>query len=184
MVTAVLPRVTPEDLLEMPDGDRFELVRGELVPREMSNQSSFIGFGLNRQMGNHIAELNLGIGFQSDCGLQIFPWDEGRVRYADGAFLSSARVPEGVPGRGHLRVAPDLVFEVVSPGDIFVDGETKIEEYLRAGVRLIWTLIPSVRVVRVDRADRTGTRLTAEDTLSGEDILPGFSVRVGDILPE
>ncbi len=184
MAVAALPRVTPEDLLDMPDGHRFELVRGELVPRDMSNESSFIGFGFNRLIGNHIANEHLGIGFQSDCGLQIFPWDESRVRFADGAFLAAARVPEGVPGRGHLRVAPDLVFEVVSPGDVFVDGEQKIGEYLRAGVRLIWTLIPAVRVVRVDRADRTSSRLTADDTLSGEDVLPGFSVRVGDILPE
>ena len=154
------------------------------APRGMSNETSSIAWRFNHRLAGHIIDNQLGEGFQSDCGLQIFPWDENRVRYADGAFLSAARVPEGVPGRGHLRVAPDLVFEVVSPGDIFVDGETKIEEYLRAGVRLIWTLIPSVRVVRVDRADRTGTRLTAEDTLSGEDILPGFSVRVGDILPE
>lgn len=40
---------TPEDLLVMPDGDKFELVDGQLVEKGMGFQSSFIGgrlFGL------------------------------------------------------------------------------------------------------------------------------------------
>ena len=183
MATPTVARHTPEELLEMPDGHRFELVGGCLVARNMSNESSTIGLNLNRHVGNTVADDDLGICFQSDCGLQIFPWDAELVRFADGSFLSKARIPVGVPGRGHLRIAPDMVFEVVSPNDILADGEEKLAQYLRAGVRLIWTVIPSVRVIRVDRADGTSQRLGADDTLSGEDVLPGFAVRVGDILP-
>jgi Uma2 family endonuclease len=176
-------RYTPEELLALPDGHRFELVRGELVERHMSNESSKIGFEVNRRLGNFIADHHSGLGFQSDCGLQIFPWDKDLVRYADGVFLSADRVPPGVPGRGHLRIAPDLVFEVVAPGDIVENAEQKVVEYLRAGVKLIWTIIPAVRSIRIDRVDGTGGRLGPGDTLDGEDILPGFSVAISDLLP-
>ncbi len=46
MSTAVAPparRCTPEDLLAMPDGKRYELVNGRLVERNMGAESSQIG---------------------------------------------------------------------------------------------------------------------------------------------
>jgi Uma2 family endonuclease len=178
-----IARHTPQDLLDMPDGHRFELVGGQLIERQMSNESSRIGFELNRLVGNYIAEHKLGLGFQSDCGLQIFDWDANLVRFADGVFLAANRVPPGVPGRGHLRIAPDLVFEVASPGDILANAEQKVVDYLRAGVKLVWTIVPAVRSIRIDRVDGSGARLGPDDTLGGEDVLPGFNVKVADLLP-
>jgi hypothetical protein len=52
MATTVQTQYTPEDLLTMPDGDRYELVDGELVERNMSALSSFVaGRGSSARLG-------------------------------------------------------------------------------------------------------------------------------------
>ena len=54
-------------------------------------------------------------------------------------------------------------------------------EYLGAGVRLVWVVNPPTRTVRVHRADGTVADLREADELAGEDVLPGFRCRVGDL---
>jgi Uma2 family endonuclease len=51
-------------------------------------------------------------------------------------------------------------------------------------VRLVWIIDPETRTVQVWRADRSGSWLEADDELSGEDVIPGFRCRVGDLFPK
>jgi Uma2 family endonuclease len=73
--------------------------------------------------------------------------------------------------------------EVTSPTDEVYDLEEKIEEYLRAGVRLIWVIHPEVRAIPVIRADGSGLRLRPGGELSGEDVIPGFRCPVDALFP-
>jgi Uma2 family endonuclease len=63
------------------------------------------------------------------------------------------------------------------------DLEERIEEYLQAGVRLIWVIHPEVRVIQIFRADGSSSRIRAGDELSGEDVLPGFRCPVDALFP-
>lgn len=177
-IMATPTRIRPETLLEMEDGDRYELVDGALVERNVSNESSHLGARVSGKLMQHADEHRAGLVFGADCGLQVFAWDEDMVRFADASFLARARVPSGVPGPGHLRVIPDLVVEVVSPNDIASDLERKLRDYLRAGARLIWVVYPESRTVRIERQSGVASRLGAGDTLTGEDVLPGFELPV------
>jgi Uma2 family endonuclease len=56
-----------------------------------------------------------------------------------------------------------------------------VEEYLRVGVKLVWVISPESRTVRVHRPDSSDTRLHEDDELTGEDVIPGFRCRVGDL---
>ncbi len=183
MTAPAAQRVQPEDLLAMQDGHRFELIDGELVERNMSVESSVVAFRLNMRLGVLIEERGLGFGFQADCGLMIFPWKHrGRdVRFADGGFVARGRVPAGYTGKGHLTLAPDLIFEVVSPNDLAEEVETKVADYLQAGVKLVWVLHPETETVYVQRADRTSSRLAGDDVLSGESVIPGFEVVISEL---
>lgn len=180
VTAAVRTRYTPEDLLAMPEGFRYELIDGELVPRNMSVKSSHVGRKVNHRIDLWNDEHQLGLGVGSDCGLEIFPWLPGHVRFSDGAFLLRSRVPADFYESGHLRVAPDLVLEVVSPGDIADEVEHKVSLYLRAGVPIVWVVYPNDRTVYVHTAPGT-RRLTEDDTLDGGEVLPGFAVRVGEL---
>jgi Uma2 family endonuclease len=174
-------RLTPEDLLERDDLGRYEaLIDGELKERHVSVESSHVATKFTRRMGYFAEDQEqLGWVFGSDCGLQCFPWAPNKVRFSDGGFYSAQR--GGPPGRGHLRFAPNLVLEVVSPGDTAEELDDKIDDYLRAGVSLIWVAMPARRHVQVVRPGGNWSRLTADDMLTGEEVLPGFSVRVGDL---
>ena len=59
----------------------------------------------------------------------------------------------------------------------------KLKEYFENGVRLVWFVRPRSRVVDVYTAPDRFTRLTASMRLDGGDVLPGFSVQVGELFP-
>jgi Uma2 family endonuclease len=82
---------------------------------------------------------------------------------------------------GFPELAPDFVVEVVSPGDRAGEIQQKAEEWLRAGVRLVWVMYPATRSAMIYLADGTVQLLHADDTITGEPVLPGFACRLGDL---
>jgi Uma2 family endonuclease len=182
MSTAVSqPAVTPEDLLKMPDGDRYELVDGHLVERDMGFRSSYVGGTLFMLIRDFCERNPLGWAVPADCGYQCFPDQPNRLRRPDASFITLGRLPvEQIP-EGHCRIPPDIVAEVLSPNDLDYETDQKIEEYLRVGVRLIWVINPETKTVLIYRADGSIHGLREQDELSGEDVLPGFRCRVGEL---
>jgi Uma2 family endonuclease len=59
--------------------------------------------------------------------------------------------------------------------------QEKVQEYLDAGVRLVFVADPRRQTVAVHAPGRPAQILRGEDVLSGQDALPGFEVRVGDL---
>ena len=74
--------------------------------------------------------------------------------------------------------APDLAIEIVSPTDKHYDITEKVLAYLKSGTRLVWVIDPIMKTVLVYRSETDFTLLNCEDTLSGEDVVPGFSCPV------
>jgi Uma2 family endonuclease len=176
------PRHTPEDLLKMPDGDRYELVDGNLVERDMSFWSSYVGGVLYGLLWLHSREKKLGWVAPEGTSYQCFADAPNRVRRADVSFLRADRLSlQQATEEGHLRIVPDLVTEVISPNDRAYEVEVKVNEWLAAGVRLLWVVNPPVRQVRVHRGDGTVEVVKEGEQLSGEDVVPGFSCRVGEL---
>ncbi len=185
MSTTLEPRtrVTPEELLGLVDGDRYELVDGELVERPMSGISSVVGGKVLIRLGMHCEPLDCAWLFGADQGFRCYSDDPDRVRKPDVAVVLKARLPANELEAGFLPLAPDLAVEVISPNELAEDVERKIVEYLTAGVRLVWVLYPSTRSVHVFRADGSTTALRESDSLDGGEVLPGFSVPVADLFP-
>jgi Uma2 family endonuclease len=181
MASDVLTRCTPEDLLAIADRPMPELIAGELMERPPTGQhSDLVGAAILALLWNFAHAHRLGFVNGSSCGYQIFPHDSNRVRLPDVSFTRAGRLPGDKPYEGHSKVAPDLVVEVISPNDLAVELEAKIDDYLRAGVPLIWVVEPKGRTVRVHRGDGSGTFLRAEDVLDGGAVLPGFSCRIAE----
>jgi Uma2 family endonuclease len=172
---------TPEQLLEMEDGHRFELIDGKLVERHLGARSSKAAWNLQFLLGQYVVPRDLGDVFGADCGYQIFQEEPKRVRYPDGSFIARGRLPEDRPPGGHVRIPPDLAIEAVSPTDTAEEIETKRIAFLRAGVRLLWVIYPENRTLHVCRPGGGSSALTEGDELNGEDVLPGFVCKVADI---
>ena len=178
---AINTALTPDDLLAMPDGDRYELVNGELVECDMAFASGLVAGEMLRQLGNFCADTHLGSVSSSDTGYQCFPDDPMKIRKPDVSVVRKGRLPADQVLEGYVRIAPDLAVEVVSPNDLFFEVEAKVAEYLDANVPLIWVVNPQIRMIAVHRADGSVTKLRDTDELSGENILPGFRCTVKDI---
>ena len=114
-----------------------------------------------------------------------FSLPHGPNRKPDVSYLSFDRWPAGrpFPAGDFVPVVPDLVVEVVSPNDTARGVTRKVEEYLTAGVRLVWVVYPDTAVVHVFGTSSGMTRLTRGDTLTGDPVVPGFALPLGDLFP-
>jgi Uma2 family endonuclease len=181
-MTTTLQRSTANELFEMPDdGFRYELVKGEL--RKMSpagGEHGAVVFNLSSLLGPHIKANDLGQGFGAETGFKIAS-DPDTVRAADIAFVRRERIPEGGIPKNFWQLTPDLVVEVVSPGDTYQEVEEKVEEWLAAGARAVWIINPKRRSVTVYRSLTDVTRLLEADELDGGEVVPGFRCKVSEI---
>ena len=185
MSTAVATRThyTPEDFLDLPDSKSFELVRGQLVERNMGAESSWVGTQLLIRLGRFSEEQQIGWVLQADCGYQCFPHDPRMVRKADVSFILRGRFPGNVLPKGWVKIPPDVAIEVISPNDRAEELDEKLADYLRADVPLVWVIYPESRSVMVYRRDGSISRLLEENELSGEDVVPGFRCKLSEIFP-
>jgi Uma2 family endonuclease len=183
IVIATERRLTPDDLLNMPDSKSYELVGGELMERNMGSESSWVGGRLMLRLSLFCQEMGLGWVFPADNGYQCFPHDPGLVRRPDASFVRYGRLPGGVLPKGWCKIVPDLAVEVVSPNDTAYQLDEKLEDYRKAGVPLVWVINPNSGVVWVIRSDGSVSHLNQDDDLSGENVIPGFRCAIREILP-
>src|SRR5437667_4161864 len=105
-------RYTPEDLLIMPDGNRFELVDGQLVERSVSLWSSYVAGRVNFLVTAYAWPNHLGWPLPEDATYQCFPSEPDKVRKADFSFMCLKRMTQATAlEKGHIRIAPDLAAE-------------------------------------------------------------------------
>jgi Uma2 family endonuclease len=180
-MATVATRYTPEDLLRMPDGKNYELVDGNLMERKMGARSSYVAGRVFAALDTFCAAHPQGWVFPEGTSFQCFPDDADKVRKPDTSFIRFGRLPGEELPEGHIRIAPDLAAEVVSPNDLAYEVDDKVVEWLGAGVFLVWVVNPQTRTVQVHRQDGPGLILRAEDELTGGDVLPDFRCRVADL---
>jgi Uma2 family endonuclease len=182
-MTATGIRMTAEELLHLPDNNvRHELIDGELheMPPfggEHGGVSGRAACRLGRFLDQH-EELG-GEVFVAEPGFRLAR-DPDTVRAPDVAYVAESRLDEAWVS-GFAEIAPDLIVEVVSPNDTTSEIQRKVDEWLEAGSRLDWVLYPATHSAMVFRQDGSTGRLHAEDTLTGDPVLPGFVCRVGDL---
>ncbi|MCS7166919.1 MAG: Uma2 family endonuclease [Gemmatales bacterium] len=114
----------------------------------------------------------------SEVGLIV---SEDTVLGPDLAFWTNERYPPNQIVPGLVRVIPDLIVEILSPYDSASHMMKKIVTYLTTGVRLVWIADPETRSITVWRPNLQGAILRTDDTLQGEDVLPGFGSPVSRI---
>jgi len=170
----------PEHLDDIVDGELYEFVGGQPVEKHMGAESSEVSATLTILVGASVRQHNLGRMYDAQTGFQCFPHKPMLVRKPDVSFVAAAR-QSGPSPKGNMRIAPDLAAEIISPHDTYESVEEKVGNYRSAGVRLIWIVSPGFKTVLVRRLDRTCAELDDTGTLSGEDVVPGFTCPVADL---
>ena len=174
--------VTADDLLAMPDdGKRYELIRGKLIEMPpTSHEHGRVAARVGRRIGNFVEEHDLGHDIAAETGVNI-ERDPDTMRAPDYGFISYDRMAEPPPSRGFADVIPDLVVEVVSPGDRQPEIDAKTQMWLDAGVRLALVVYPEPQELYAHHSDGLVVRYGIGDTVVGDPVLPGFACPVADI---
>jgi len=175
---------TAEDYLAMPDQKGWELDDGDLVEKRMGAKSGWIGGRMIFLLSLFIEKHSLGGVFGSETLYRCYPGHPNRLRKPDASFIRRGRLDgEEIPNP-FILFPPDLAVEVTSPNDLIAEVEVKVREYLEAGVRIVWVVVPEIRSVRIYRADGTVAQVGEPNSLSGEDVLPGFQFGVSELFPQ
>jgi Uma2 family endonuclease len=175
------------DYVHLPEnaGRRLELVNGEIVEMvPTGGEHGEVGGELFGLIWSHNRIHKLGRVTNAETGyvLTIREDNKAFVRAPDIGFISIKRAPAPFLS-DFVPMPPDLAVEVVSPGDLAEEIEIKVQNYLQYGVRLVWLLYPALKKVFVRKLGQA-IELSQGDILSGEDVLPGFEVKVSDIFPK
>ena len=167
--------MTLEEFLEN-DLEGYEYVKGELVPMPPATMiHGEISSKLHIRLGLHVQENRLGQLYIAETTFQL----DDRAVKPDIAFVLTDRLPENREKAS--PVPPDLAVEVVSPSDKHYDVTEKALAYLRSGTRLVWVIEPVAKTVMVYRSETDFTVLNYEDTLTGEDVVEGFTCPVAQL---
>jgi Uma2 family endonuclease len=110
--------------------------------------------------------------------------DPDHVFGADAAFISNKRLPIRRSPEGYLLTIPELVVEVRSKNETHASLQRKAADYLGAGVVVVWVVDPINRDVVEYRAGAEPRAYAETDTLTVEDVIPGFSMAVSLALQE
>lgn len=175
-------RLNVEDLEFLPEnGWRYELWEGELVRRSPSTPRHGRCAGrVARHLGAYLVQHPLGELSVAGGGFRAGP--DQTLYCPDVAYVSAERTAT-VPLDEFYPFAPDIAVEVWSPDNTEAEMNQKAANYLAHGSRLVWLLRPQDRTVRVHRLDGSVQVLAASDSVSGEEVLPGFSAPVGALFP-
>ena len=170
-----IPKMTLEEFLES-DLEGYEYIKGELIPMPSTSvEHGYISANAAEYLGSHIRENQLGCISVSGTGFKVGE----RVLIPDIAIISTDRLPADQSKTS--PVPPDLAVEVVSPSDTLRRVEDKVFAYLEAGTQLVWVISPGAKTVTVYRSETDITVLTRNDTLSGEEVVKGFSCQVAKL---
>jgi Uma2 family endonuclease len=157
----------------------YELVRGELRVVSLPDMvHGAIVANLGCELWEHVRASGLGRAYgRIGCLLETNP---DTVRAPAIAFIRQERLA-AKPQPGYWVGAPDLVVEIISPSDRYREVDEKVAEWLAYGPRMVLAVNPRWHTVLVYRPGGPPRLLTEEDTLDGEDVVPGWRLPVRDI---
>lgn len=172
--------ITGDALYAMTGIGPSELIKGEIVERMPTGYlhgriESLIVTLINIFLRQH----KLGKTFVGETGL-FTSRDPDTVRAFDVAYMSNERFGQ-IQSRSYLDVAPELVVEVMSPDDSWTMIQEKLAEYFAAGVQVIWIVDPKLEQLHSYRAVNEIEIFQIDDTVTCEDLLPGFAMALREV---
>ncbi|HEX7314568.1 MAG TPA: Uma2 family endonuclease [Pyrinomonadaceae bacterium] len=183
MTTNTAPLLTIDDLTALPDdGNTYELIEGELIV------SSAPSLRHQDVIGNIFFHVKLYLEDNPIGRVVMTPgviFDRHNSVIPDVVFVTNEQL-ERVGAESHIRLAPALAVEVVSPGreNARRDRVRKLKVYGRFGVGEYWVADPEARTVEIYRP--VGGALALVATVGGDEeitspLLPGFACKASRV---
>lgn len=171
--------LTGEELAALNDTGPCELVAGSIVPMTPPSdehggyEANIVSIPLSFVHAHGLGKVRSG-----EVGVYTRR-NPDTIRAVDMLFISQDRY-DRKGATAFLDVPPDLIVEILSPGNTWSETMQRLREYFSIGVRLVWLIDPSSQSVFAYRSLTDVREFTIDDYLPGDDVLPGFSVAVRD----
>jgi Uma2 family endonuclease len=167
--------ITAEEYAQMLDlGVPTELVCGEIVEDQIPTpRHGEVCSTTGRILGNYTEKHELGH-VANRSGI-ITKRDPDTVRGGDVWFISYQKLLKGPLPQQYLEIVPEILVEVKSTFDRWVQVHAKAAEYLTAGVGVVCVLDPETETARLYFADKPEVILSGDDPVEFPEQLPGFS---------
>jgi len=157
-----------------------ELIEGRIVPMAPTgDEHGGIEINIGALLQEFVRTRQLGKVRLGEVGIYI-QRNPDTVRGADALFISNERYAQK-HSSSYLDVAPELVVEILSPHDSWSEVTQKLREYFAIGVLLVWVVDPQARMIYAYRSMTEVREFTEHDNLPGDEMLPGFSVKVAEL---
>jgi len=170
-----------ENLLAQPENSNrlLELVHGEVQEKMPTEEHGLITSNLVFALRGYVQEHKSG-----RVGVEVrhrAPSDEHNSRLPDVSYSTERR---SLVTEGSVTTLPDLAIEIQSPTDTIRAMREKAAYYLSHGSRQVWLIYPRKRLVEVYYADGEIDIFRDGETITGEDVLPDFSLPVTEIFAD
>jgi Uma2 family endonuclease len=122
-------------------------------------------------------QTQLGEVFDSSTGFSL---PKGGDRSPDISWVKKSKWEALTPQQKEkfVPLCPDFLIELISPSDNLKNTQDKMQEYLNNGNRLGWLINRQQKQVEIDRPEQVVETLQSPSNLSGEDVLPGFTLNL------
>ncbi len=172
--------ITGDELAKMGDLEPCELVEGKIVATGFGTvEHGIIEANIAFALRTFVQPRRLGTTLLGGVGV-FTRRDPDTVRSADVLYISNERYAQ-IQSATFVEVAPELIVEVLSPDDRWSKVTQKMREYFTIGVELIWIVDPQARTVYAYRSLTDVREFKEGDVLPGDEVLPGFSLRMADL---
>lgn len=176
---------TEADQLRYIDGEPkrlVELIDGILVEKAMGQREALLAATLIYLLMDYVRPRRLGVIGGADAIIRVA---EERNRLPDVYFTAWENLPSDTAHLVPVADYPaDLAVEILSVGNTRKEMERKRRDYFAAGSKLVWIIDSDARSVAVYTDPVTHIVLTAADTLTGGDVLPGFALPLTELFDD
>ncbi|GAB3902894.1 hypothetical protein GCM10028803_30360 [Larkinella knui] len=158
------------------DGFVYEWSNGVLEPTYgMKQDELYIIQRITRRFTGTVAYEQF-----SELVSEINCWvTDEQMRRPDLSLYTAEQIRETAAGK---NVIPAFVIEIISEYDDIRKVERKLIEYFKAGVQVVWRIIPDIRTVSVYTSPKTVVICTEDDLISAAPVVPDLTLTVNELL--
>lgn len=173
--TTTIPRSLEEFKNWNPqDGFKYEWHDGEIIKFEGMNKSQLYIYKNLVKFFNGLVLWEIGT-LVAEQDVDLSPM---QMRRPDVAYFTDEQVENTKNG---VDEVPQFAIEIISKNDNFNNVESKLEEYFKYGVKVVWIIIPELKKVKVYNSLKENKNCFADDICSAAPVLPTFEMTVNQV---
>jgi Uma2 family endonuclease len=184
MVQSPNKRLTLEEFLALPEGDvTYEFVNGEAIPKYKDEEMSpkFFHSRFQKTLLILLDQCLQNKGrVEVEWAVKLKIKNQDWLPVPDLTYVSYNLLPADWLQDEACPVPPELVIEIISPGQTFGEMAEKAASYIEAGVSRVWVVDTKARTITIFAP--ASVPITYRDNqLISDDLLPGLEITPNEV---